>query len=108
MSLYFILFPLSRYRLLLAQPALSRQIKDLESELAFRLFERLPRGVKLSDSGKTFLASNLVVTPQDFSSTFADDDAGSHGVAGGHTRHDGAIGDSEILNSIDLKLGVHN
>jgi hypothetical protein len=49
-----------------------------------------------------------VVTPQDFSGTFADDDSGSHGVAGGHTRHDGAIGDSKILDSIDLKFGVHN
>lgn len=42
-------------RLRLAQPALSRQIQDLESELGFKLFERLPRGVKLSDAGKTFL-----------------------------------------------------
>jgi hypothetical protein len=52
--------------------------------------------------------SNLVVTPQEFSGTFADDQARSHGVAGGHTRHDGAIVDSEILDSIDLKFGVHN
>jgi DNA-binding transcriptional LysR family regulator len=38
-----------------AQPALSRQIQDLEKELGFKLFERLPRGVKLSTAGKLFL-----------------------------------------------------
>ena len=42
-------------RLRVAQPALSRQIQDLEGELGFKLFERLPRGVKLSESGKLFL-----------------------------------------------------
>ncbi|MFY9899970.1 MAG: LysR family transcriptional regulator, partial [Xanthobacteraceae bacterium] len=34
-------------RLRVAQPALSRQIQDLEEEIGFKLFERLPRGVKL-------------------------------------------------------------
>jgi DNA-binding transcriptional LysR family regulator len=42
-------------RLRVAQPALSRQIQDLEKELGFKLFERLPRGVKLSTAGKVFL-----------------------------------------------------
>src|SRR6267154_266879 len=42
-------------RLRLAQPALSRQIQDLEEEFGFRLFDRLPRGVKISDAGKLFL-----------------------------------------------------
>ena len=42
-------------RLRVAQPALSRQIQDLEEELGFKLFERLPRGVKLSPAGKLFL-----------------------------------------------------
>ena len=38
-------------RLRVAQPALSRQIQDLEEEVGFKLFERLPRGVKLSVAG---------------------------------------------------------
>src|SRR5216684_248174 len=42
-------------RLGIAQPALSRQIQDLEEELGFEVFERLPRGVRLSAAGKLFL-----------------------------------------------------
>ena len=42
-------------RLRVAQPALSRQVQDLEEEVGFKLFERLPRGVKLSAAGKLFL-----------------------------------------------------
>ena len=42
-------------RLRVAQPALSRQIQDLENEIGFQLFDRLPRGVRLSAAGNTFL-----------------------------------------------------
>jgi DNA-binding transcriptional LysR family regulator len=43
-------------RLGIAQPALSRQLQDLEKELGFTLFDRLPRGVKLSAAGKLYLS----------------------------------------------------
>jgi DNA-binding transcriptional LysR family regulator len=42
-------------RLNVAQTALSTQIQDLEAELGFKLFDRLPRGVKLSAAGRLFL-----------------------------------------------------
>ena len=42
-------------RLRVAQPALSRQIQNLEEEIGCELFERLPRGVKITDAGKSFL-----------------------------------------------------
>jgi DNA-binding transcriptional LysR family regulator len=38
-----------------AQPAVSRQIKNLEDELGARLFVRTPRGMRLSSSGEVFL-----------------------------------------------------
>jgi DNA-binding transcriptional LysR family regulator len=43
-------------RLRIAQPALSRQIQDLEAELGFTVFDRLPRGVKLNAAGQLFLS----------------------------------------------------
>jgi len=42
-------------RLNIAQPALSRQIQNLEKEMGFALFDRLPRGVQLNAAGKLFL-----------------------------------------------------
>ena len=39
----------------IAQPALSRQIQALEREMEVELFERLPRGVRLSSAGQAFL-----------------------------------------------------
>lgn len=43
-------------RLRVAQPALSRQIQDLEREIGYELFDRLPRGVQLNAAGKALLA----------------------------------------------------
>ena len=41
-------------RLHVAQPALSRQIQDLEAELGLKLLERSTRGIKLTEAGKFF------------------------------------------------------
>ena len=41
-------------RLHVAQPALSRQIQDLEEELGLKLVERSSRGIKLTEAGKFF------------------------------------------------------
>lgn len=38
-----------------SQPALSRQIRDLEDELRFPLFKRTARSVQLTDAGRAFL-----------------------------------------------------
>jgi DNA-binding transcriptional LysR family regulator len=43
-------------RLRIAQPALSRQIQDLEDEIGVDLLRRSPRGVMLTAEGKLFLA----------------------------------------------------
>src|SRR5258707_6434859 len=51
-------------RLRVAQPALSRQIQDLEDELGCQLFDRLPRGVKISAAGKSFLEGGRRVLQQ--------------------------------------------
>src|SRR2546427_12898516 len=42
-------------RLRVAQPSLSKQIRDLEIELGTELFERGPRGVRLTAAGRAFL-----------------------------------------------------
>jgi DNA-binding transcriptional LysR family regulator len=51
-------------RLRVAQPALSRQIQDLEEEVGFKLFHRLARGVKISVAGKAFLADAARILQQ--------------------------------------------
>src|SRR5437870_8103471 len=42
-------------RLRVAQTALSKQIRDLEREVGVKLFERLPRGARVTPAGEHFL-----------------------------------------------------
>src|SRR5712672_1725922 len=42
-------------RLHVSQPPLSRQIRDLESELGLTLFERSPKAIRLTPAGRVFL-----------------------------------------------------
>src|SRR6202795_1990123 len=42
-------------RLHVAQPSLSRQIRDLEEEVGVPLLERTPKGIRLTDAGRAFL-----------------------------------------------------
>ena len=48
-------------KLHVSQPALSRQIRDLEEELGFSLFERSAKSVRLTEAGKAFLAEAQAV-----------------------------------------------
>src|ERR1700759_3859219 len=42
-------------KLHVSQPALSRQIRDLEGELGFSLLERTAKSVRLTNAGREFL-----------------------------------------------------
>jgi LysR family transcriptional regulator, benzoate and cis,cis-muconate-responsive activator of ben and cat genes len=42
-------------KLHVSQPAVSRQIRDLEDELAVLLFERTGKAINLTDAGRVFL-----------------------------------------------------
>src|SRR5205807_2641757 len=46
-----------RVRRRVAQPALSKQIRDLEREVGVKLFERLPRGARVTRAGEQFLSN---------------------------------------------------
>lgn len=51
-------------RLHMAQPPLSQQIRDLETQLGIKLFERTKRHVELTPAGKVFLTEARLVLAQ--------------------------------------------
>src|SRR5260370_30661730 len=48
-------------KLHVSQPALSRQIRDLEDALGFSLLQRSANSVRLTDAGRTFLSEARAV-----------------------------------------------
>jgi len=48
-------------KLHVSQPALSRQIRDLEDEIGFLLLERSAKSVRLTEAGRTFLVESQAV-----------------------------------------------
>jgi DNA-binding transcriptional LysR family regulator len=48
-------------RLHVSQPGLSRQIRDLEDELGFALFERTAKSIRLTEAGQVFLTEARAV-----------------------------------------------
>jgi DNA-binding transcriptional LysR family regulator len=61
-------------RLWIAQPGLSQQILSLERELGVRLFDRLSRGVELTDAGRVFLEkARVALRAADDALTVAED-----------------------------------
>lgn len=52
-------FTKAALRLHIAQPPLSRQIRQLEEELGAELFERLGRSIRLTDAGKYFFDKTI-------------------------------------------------
>src|ERR1700759_558193 len=48
-------------KLHISQPALSRQVRDLEDELGFQLLERGAQSLRLTDAGRVFLTEARAV-----------------------------------------------
>src|SRR5476649_861817 len=48
-------------KLHVSQPGLSRQVRDLEDEIGFQLFERSAKSVRLTEAGKVFLTEARAV-----------------------------------------------
>jgi DNA-binding transcriptional LysR family regulator len=55
-------FTRAAQRLFVAQPSLSKQVAALEKELGGPLIERLPRGIRLTPSGRAFLPEARAAT----------------------------------------------
>lgn len=66
----------------LSQPGLTKRVKNLEDKLQLRLFDRLPKGVQLTQAGEIFLAKGrkLIAHKNDFQGFLQDYQQGKGGV----------------------------
>ncbi|PNI00321.1 LysR family transcriptional regulator [Vibrio diazotrophicus] len=71
---------LAAQRVHVTQPAISRKIKELETELGIQLFDRLPKGLRLNRAGKIYQKQLGAVIRQI-------DDANEHVRQFTHTEH---------------------
>ncbi len=81
--------------LYLSQPSLSYQITTLEKELGGQLFERLPRGLRLTPAGRAFLA--------EASRVVADVERARRAV---QAVSSGMLGELEIATVTSLAVGI--
>ena len=72
-------------KLHVSQPALSRQVRDLEDELGFLLFERSAKSVRLTEAGRAFLTEARAVLQR-----------AEEAVKAARTIADGGIGELHI------------
>jgi DNA-binding transcriptional LysR family regulator len=80
----------------IAQPAVSRTIRDTEEEIGFAIFERTTRRVTVTPRGEAFLADARVTLAQ-FERTIRGSMKGSGGFAG-HV----IVGYSALANSLEI------
>ena len=106
-------------RLHVSQPSLSAQIHDLERELGAPLFERTPRGMRMTPAGEKFLAHarrTLREAEHAIGAVRGDESASSdysglrealQGVLGGGYTLERQLGghDSRVFTAIDTGLG---
>jgi eukaryotic-like serine/threonine-protein kinase len=91
-------------RLHVSQPSLSAQVHDLERELGVRLFDRTPRGMRLTPAGEKFLTHakrTLRAAEQAVGAVRTDDGAGPDPAELCHTLQ-GVLG---TAYSIEAQLG---
>src|SRR5438552_2761026 len=80
-------------RLHLSQPALSRQIRELEEELGFLLLERSAKSVRLTNAGRVFLTKSRAVLER------VDDAVKAAGAIASGTRSELHIGYAPTLTA---------
>jgi len=88
-------------RLHVAQQGLSKQIAELEQELGVRLFDRVPRGVRLTAAGKAFLTEARLIL------THAERAAALARAAARETRSEVRVGSVEHGSTHEVVMAAH-